>query len=335
MRDACGNFGVVVVIFISEISVVGVATGDDEGVDGSGFLADNSVLTVFLHGFEGEVANEQGHHLVLSEKVLRLGVIRSELRHGPRHHTLHFHRTFLQDLCQHRARPNVDHMLHALRITPQQTHGTCSVLLPFAFPFLQKLQQRAHPALLNYQLTIARIVTRQRHQRRRGVRPLLRGPRVEDGDLLPDEAEDRLVRGYGREPPEVLAAGFAGRDAEEPGDVADGVFKVGGDLAEGGARVECKHALHESVAATLEDQAKSLVEDLFGLFDDAARGTLVEFGTGTRRLTEQRRQLLRLGLELGAFLFEGSGLVGGFGDLVGELDGFGQYFLDYVSHGRK
>ncbi|WVZ09469.1 hypothetical protein V8G54_013999 [Vigna mungo] len=225
MRDACGNFGVVVVIFISEISVVGVATGDDEGVDGSGFLADNSVLTVFLHGFKGEVANEQGHHLVLSEKVLRLGVIRSELRHGPRHHTLHFHRTFLQDLCQHRAHPNVDHMLHALRITPQQTHGTCRVLLPFAFPFLQKLQQRAHPALLNYQLTIARIVTRQRHQRRRGVRPLLRGPRVEDGDLLPDEAEDRLVRGYGREPPEVLAAGFAGRDPEEPGDVADGVFK--------------------------------------------------------------------------------------------------------------
>jgi len=69
--------------------------------------------------------------------------------------------------------------------------------------------------------------------------------------------------------------------------------------------------------------------------DDAARGTLVEFGTGTRGLTQQRRQLVRLGLELGTFLFEGSGLVGGFCDLVRQLDGFGQYLLDYVPHGSN
>ncbi|KAK7353878.1 hypothetical protein VNO80_19331 [Phaseolus coccineus] len=74
---------------------------------------------------------------------------------------------------------------------------------------------------------------------------------------------------------------------------------------------------------------ESLLENLFGLLDDAVCGTLVEFRTGKRRLTQQRRQLLCLGLELDA---EGSGLVDGFGDLVPQMDGFGQYLLDYVSH---
>ncbi|KAK7333730.1 hypothetical protein VNO80_30507 [Phaseolus coccineus] len=77
---------------------------------------------------------------------------------------------------------------------------------------------------------------------------------------------------------------------------------------------------------------ESLLKNLFGLLNDAARGTLVEFGTRTHRLTQQCRQLLRLGLELAA---EGSGLIGGFGDLVPQLDGFGQYLLDYVSHGSN
>jgi len=102
---------------------------------------------------------------------------------------------------------------------------------------------------------------------------------------------------------------------------------VGGDLAKGGARVEGEHMLHYNVVATLENQGQSLLEDLFGLLDDAARGTLVKFETVTRRLTQQHHQLLHLGLELTAFLFEGSVLVGGFGDLVRQLDGFGQYFL--------
>ncbi|KAK7342505.1 hypothetical protein VNO80_25460 [Phaseolus coccineus] len=69
---------------------------------------------------------------------------------------------------------------------------------------------------------------------------------------------------------------------------------------------------------------ESLLENLFGLMDDAACGTLVEFEIGTRRLTQQCRQLLRLGLELVA---EGSGLVGGFGDLVPQLMGLANICL--------
>ena len=152
--------------------------------------------------------------------------------------------------------------------------------------FGQKLQQRPHFALLDYQLLVPVVVASQGDQRRCRVRPLLRGSNVENDDLLPNEAEDRLVSSYRREPVEVLVAGFTGRDMEELGDVVDGVFKVGGDLAEGGARVEGEHELHVSVAATLEDQGQSLLEDLFSLLDDAARGTLVEFRTGTCRLTQ-------------------------------------------------
>ena len=74
---------------------------------------------------------------------------------------------------------------------------------------------------------------------------------MEDGDLLPDEAEDGLVGGDWGEA-EVLGVGALlsrSGDAEEPGDVADGVLELGGHLAEGGGGDDAKDALHEAVGA--------------------------------------------------------------------------------------
>ncbi|KAL5168654.1 hypothetical protein HKD37_11G030768 [Glycine soja] len=285
MRHSCFLFIVVKMIFLLDVVV-----GDDDGVDGSGFGADNSVLTVFLDGFESK------------------------------------------DLREHGARAHVNHVINALGITPQKPDGTCRVFLPFGFSFLQKLQEWAHPAFFDYELPVAVAVAGQGDQLRGGVGAVLQGTRVEDGDLLPDEAEDRLVRRYRREPADVVSAAVSGGDPEEPGDVADGVLEEQGDLAERGAGVEGEDALHEGVAAALEGQGEGLVEDVFCFVDDAARGTLVEIGTRTSRLTQQRRQLLRLRLQLAAFLLEGAGFVGGFGYLVRQLDRLRQYLFHYITH---
>lgn len=95
------------------------------------------------------------------------------------------------------------------------------------------------------------------HEGGGGVGPVLRRAGGEHGDLFPDEAEDGLVGGDGGEA-EVLVGAIVGGggDAEEPRDVADGVFEEGGGFAERGGGDDGddgEHALHELVGAALED----------------------------------------------------------------------------------
>lgn len=72
---------------------------------------------------------------------------------------------------------------------------------------------------------------------------------------------------------------------------------------------------------------------MLGVVDDAARGALVEVVACAGGLAEEGGEFFGLGFELGAVLTEvGSGVVGEFDDLVGELDGFSQNFFHNSSH---
>uniref|UniRef100_A0A0E0R9K3 Uncharacterized protein n=1 Tax=Oryza rufipogon TaxID=4529 RepID=A0A0E0R9K3_ORYRU len=85
-----------------------------------------------------------------------------------------------------------------------------------------------------------------------GIGARLRVAGVEDGDRLPDEEKDGLILGDGGEADlvvEVVGVEVVG-DAEDLGEVAEGLVKLGGGLVEG----------------------------LAGVFEDAAGGALEEVG---------------------------------------------------------
>ncbi|KAJ0462547.1 hypothetical protein HanLR1_Chr16g0643971 [Helianthus annuus] len=127
----------------------------------SGLITSNSVLTMLLDRLKREMPNKQPHNVMLREQILAFRIMRHQLRHSPRHNRLHLHRPFFQYLNKNRTHTRVNHMLHTLRIPPEQPDRQRSILLPLQLPLFRQLQQRIHPTLFNYQLPVSIVVTCQ------------------------------------------------------------------------------------------------------------------------------------------------------------------------------
>jgi hypothetical protein len=98
----------------------------------------------------------------------------------------------------------------------------------------------------------------------------------------------------------VLVGGGVVGDAEDPGEVPEGVVEQVGRLLERPRGDDGEDAADEAVAAAALEQRGGLVERLVRVLEDAARGALVE--VGARRLPEQGGEALQLGLEVLALL---------------------------------
>uniref|UniRef100_A0A0A9E062 Uncharacterized protein n=1 Tax=Arundo donax TaxID=35708 RepID=A0A0A9E062_ARUDO len=301
-----------------------------------GHLGRDGVLGVLLHRLEGEVPDEQPDHVVLRERVLALWVVGGELRDGPGHHGLHLHGALLEHLGEGQAGPGLHHLLDTLRVAAKEADGERGVLLAFEAALLYQLEQRRHTVLLYDELGVPVIVARERDEAGGGVGAGVEVAGVEHGDLLPDEEEDGLVLRDGGQADvgvEVVVVGGRRRDAEEPGEVADGVVELVGHLLEGAGGDDGEDAADEAVRAALVDEGERLVERLLGVVEDAAGRALVE--VGARGLAEQAGEALDLGLELHALLPERVGLVGPFDDLLRELDRPRQDLLEVVHLGSR
>uniref|UniRef100_J3MV20 Uncharacterized protein n=1 Tax=Oryza brachyantha TaxID=4533 RepID=J3MV20_ORYBR len=267
-----------------------------------GHLGGDGVLGVLLHRLEGEVGDEEADDIALEEGVLAFGVVGGELGDGPGDHALHLHGRVLEDLGEGGADAGEHHELDALGVTAEEADGERGGLLALGAALLDEAEQRRDAVLLDDEPPVAVIVAREGDDAGGGVGAGLGVAGVEDGDLLPDEEENGLVLRDGREADvvvEVVGVAVVG-DAEDPGEVAEGVVQLVGRLLEGAGGDDGEDAADEAVAAAPVEQRGGLVERLAGVFEVAAGGPLVEVGAGG--LAEEGGEALDLGLEVEAFL---------------------------------
>ena len=159
---------------------------------------------------------------------------------------------------------------------------------------------------------------------------------MKNRDLFPNETQNGFIRSDGRKAEVFIIAILGGDgDAEKPRDIADGIFELGRDFFEGGSVDNGEHTFHYTIGTTFHDEGEGLVENLLGVVDDAAGGTLVKLVAGAGGLAEEDGEFFGFGFEFDAFLLEGLGAIGVFGHLVGQLDGPCQDLLDNAGHGRN
>ncbi|CAA7410728.1 unnamed protein product [Spirodela intermedia] len=271
-----GGSVVAVVVDAIAISAAAGVVGQDHGVDGHFSLGRDGVLAVLLDGLEGEVADEQADDVILGEEVLAFGIADGKFGDGPGHHGLNIHRPFLEHLRKDSADACVEHLVHTLWIAAQEADGPGGALLALCSPFLDQLEERTNAG----------------HEGRRGVGAVLEGAVVEFRDLLPNQAENRLVGGDRGESKVtvvvvvVVAAAAAtasagGGHSEQPGHIPDGVLQLGGHLLEGCSGYDGEDALYEAVGCTaLTHEGEGLLEDLLCVVHDPASGALIEVSAG-------------------------------------------------------
>ncbi|CAA6673498.1 unnamed protein product [Spirodela intermedia] len=252
-----GGSVVAVVVDAIAISAAAGVVGQDHGVDGHFSLGRDGVLAVLLDGLEGEVADEQADDVILGEEVLAFGIADGKFGDGPGHHGLNIHRPFLEHLRKDSADACVEHLVHTLWIAAQEADGPGGALLALCSPFLDQLEERTNAG----------------HEGRRGVGAVLEGAVVEFRDLLPNQAENRLVGGDRGESKVTVVV--------QPGHIPDGVLQLGGHLLEGCSGYDGEDALYEAVGCTaLTHEGEGLLEDLLCVVHDPASGALIEVSAG-------------------------------------------------------
>ncbi|PON53440.1 hypothetical protein PanWU01x14_201600 [Parasponia andersonii] len=245
----------VIIICLVDIVGIGIIAGHYNRMDRCGFVEGNGVLTMLLNSLESEVANEQANYIVLGKKILAFRVVSGKFRHRPGRHGLNLHWTVFEDFRKHRTNSRMDHVLHAFRVTAKQSNRSGSILLALQLTIFNQFQQRSNPTFLNNQLPIPVVIPSKRNQRSRRIRSVFKRTRIENSNLFPYEAENRLVGGDGRQSQVPIISSIGrGRDTEEPGDISYRILELRRHFPERCSGNDGEDPLHEAIGAALEGQ---------------------------------------------------------------------------------